>query len=318
MVNTRTKGIIECLSAGFTLVYRRPYLIALPIIMNLIIGIGPKLVATPLVKSLFDHTTDSLIHGGTPEEIIQVSAFSNSTVAFINNVNLFTILTWHLPSVSPTGVLQSPLFLLEISSWAMFGGAIVALTLSAALLGTFYLRPMGILVRYDRITRPLVFSTIKDYWIRFSFYLALVIGLMVGAGMASLVLVSLGTVIGQVALTFIVLPSFSIFLLLAFCLFLGEEALFAGELPPLKALKESYLVVSRNFWSVLGLFLLAILLAQGLSVVWNFLAKTTPGFLISTVGNAFVGTGIAAAIMIYYWERRTMESPSSFPVSQQT
>ena len=304
MGTVRAKSVIESLNSGFALVFRRPYLMVLPILLDLLLWRGPKLVATPLARSLFDRVANSLAGNLSPEELIDLSTFGNTAMDFIHGINLLAILAWHLPSVSALEVTHGSLVRMDLPSWHLLWVVLLAVGLLAALLGALYLRPLAVLVRHNRITASLVLRNVEVFWGRFILYLILVLLLLAGIVLVSIGLAALAVAAGPGVLSPVVGVSVGGLLLLSLYLFLGEEAVFAGEAGPVQALKESFSIVRRNFWSVVWLFLLANLITQGLGAIWFILAKTVPGFLVGMVGNSFVGTGIAAAIMIYYWERR--------------
>jgi hypothetical protein len=93
-------------------------------------------------------------------------------------------------------------------------------------------------------------------------------------------------------------------LLVVIYLFLADEAVIVGGAGPLTAIKASFRIVSRQFWSVLGLFLIVSIISLGLDLVWSRVASTAVGIWGAIIGSAFIATGLAASVMIYYWGRR--------------
>jgi hypothetical protein len=70
-------------------------------------------------------------------------------------------------------------------------------------------------------------------------------------------------------------------------------------------------VVRRHLWPSVALIGLTWLILVGMSRVWEVLASTLQapyGVILSSVGNAYIATGLIAASMIFYTERAELAS----------
>jgi hypothetical protein len=70
-----------------------------------------------------------------------------------------------------------------------------------------------------------------------------------------------------------------------------------------KAIWNSFNVVIRNFWPTLWLFILINLIGGGLTILWQQLSKGSWLTLIGIVGNAYIGTSLVTASLIFYQDR---------------
>jgi hypothetical protein len=86
-------------------------------------------------------------------------------------------------------------------------------------------------------------------------------------------------------------------------LFFALDAIILADAAPLRAAALSIALFRRHFWSSLALIGLILLISTGISIVWRALARQPVGLSASIVGNAYVGTGLAAASMVFFRER---------------
>jgi hypothetical protein len=71
------------------------------------------------------------------------------------------------------------------------------------------------------------------------------------------------------------------------------------------AVWNSISVVLRNFWSTLWLFVLINLIGGGLTLLWQQLSQGAWWTWIAIVGNAYIGTSLVTASLLFYQDRYT-------------
>ena len=80
-------------------------------------------------------------------------------------------------------------------------------------------------------------------------------------------------------------------------------AIVEGAQGAIRAPLASLRLVRRHFWSAVGFILLCVLLNTGFQVVWSLMAGNAAGRLLGIAGNAALGTGLAAAMILFFRER---------------
>jgi hypothetical protein len=87
-------------------------------------------------------------------------------------------------------------------------------------------------------------------------------------------------------------------------LYFVPAGLILGDLRLPRAIAQSFRLVRDNFWSTLGLILLSELISLGFTVILARLVAYQPlGTLAAIVANAFIGSGLAMAFLIFYRSR---------------
>ncbi len=147
-----------------------------------------------------------------------------------------------------------------------------------------------------------------------------------GRVLALNLLVLLIVVVGSVPLTVVVivanlinaaLGSFVLVLASVVLLMVWVHGLFTlpalvlDRVNPLRAYWRSLRFVRRHFWPALGLMGLAFVLNLGLGEVWRWLAETGLGTPVGVMGNAFVGTALTLAALVFYRDRGTPDKGRS-------
>ncbi|MCB0237472.1 MAG: hypothetical protein KDH08_02295, partial [Anaerolineae bacterium] len=70
------------------------------------------------------------------------------------------------------------------------------------------------------------------------------------------------------------------------------------------SLRRSFRVVTRNFWSSLGLVILTAVILTGFGLIWQRVAVLSPvGIAVAIGGNAVLLTGLTAARLAFYRDR---------------
>ncbi|MBI2912035.1 MAG: hypothetical protein HYY05_07815 [Chloroflexi bacterium] len=109
-------GIIDTLSAGFGLVARRPWLLVVPVGVDLLLWIGPHLSVEPLVNRLLGQY-EALVaearvdEAGSTSQLLQGWQAGREVIAGTGRVNVLTLLTSPIPQgvTTPTErILGSP------------------------------------------------------------------------------------------------------------------------------------------------------------------------------------------------------------------
>jgi hypothetical protein len=135
--------------------------------------------------------------------------------------------------------------------------------------------------------------------------------LIVGLGISVSLVISVATVpialISQAAAqglsVLLWLVSLSLGLWLALNTFFTVQALVLQDVGLTQALWRSFNVVRRSFWATIGLILLSLLIQLGFGQIWQWLHTGPWETLLSIVGNAYIGSGVTAAIMVFYMDR---------------
>ncbi|MEW5719214.1 MAG: hypothetical protein AB1817_11335, partial [Chloroflexota bacterium] len=58
-----------------------------------------------------------------------------------------------------------------------------------------------------------------------------------------------------------------------------------------------------DFWSAIGLVFIVYLVRSGFTFVWQFFDDNAWGVVFDVIANAFLSSGLLAAVMIFYNDR---------------
>jgi hypothetical protein len=325
-------SIIHSLSSGFDAITKRIWLIFIPALLDLYLWMGPRLSIYPLVKRALSLV--ALPSNVSPEELLALAetkglleqasqsfnAFSFLVIRKLSmpslispnpwlgslgiTLNISSLVTFQAPEA---GFLSRPLPVIEVRSEFVLMGLYILLSLAGMLIGCSYLGLIAQEVRDNQMNVARVLQRVWIWWARVALIaLLLFVGLLM-LSVPLLVLVALVSVLSrnlaQLIGNFFIISSLWVGIWLYIYLFFFVNALILNDTGILRALWDSFNVVRRNFWSTVGLMLLMGLIGAGFSIIWRILSTNSWGTLLAIVGNAYIGSGLAAASLTFYRDK---------------
>ncbi|MEA3337553.1 MAG: hypothetical protein U9R25_16780 [Chloroflexota bacterium] len=320
-------GLIDTITSGFRLVQRRPWLMILPIVIDLWFWLGPHLSVTGLINS----TISLLSPAALPPEMAGMMVPYHEMLAEVGQrFDLWWLLdnelTWFnllLPGLVDPARLGSRAGS-DLSSANVLLLAPLLLILGVGLGSAFLTTIVSQLEAISRESRESdeadtgdeVPATTLAFWLKRglrTWGLLVVYGLiLLLLAVAFLVFLSLGLTvvllimpgISAAVSALLVLLVGSAFFWVYLMLYFVAAALVTDGVGLPQALWQSIIVVSKDLWSTLGLVVLVSVILLGFGFIWQRLAVFSPiGVLIGIAGNALLLTGLTAARLIFYQDR---------------
>ncbi len=307
-------GVLEALTAGFDQVRRRPWLMVIPLLLDLFLWIGPRLEAKSLYAQ-FEPNLKSLSAELDADGQLAVQDMSDLLQEFLTRYNLFSWLSVGVvgvPAVNTAVDATAPLVTggapvqLPIVDVGTYLGAALGLSAVGLILGGLFWAMLTLPVRAERFD--------LGAWLRS--------GVSVGAQLVvlSVFLVIIGVMMmfpASILMALISTISLGLASLLPALLLTGVawvvfylaftvHGLALYQLPLARALRISALIARIFFVSTLGLATLSIVIYVGLGLIWEQIAPDSWLRLIAMAGNAFIAAGLASASLIYYQNRSTV------------
>ncbi len=309
-------GIIDVLTAGFEIVRKRPWTVLIPILLDTLVWFLPRLSLGALMRPVIDQQFSTT--GLSPDLVDNVKQMHDTAVQVANSLNLLSVIMGMLDGVAR---LPSLLMYADSGIHSPFTSLAYTMQLNSEGLATFLFVPLFLLglfvaALYIELiaqgVRPLQneppFAWIGRtglLWLRLVAY-SFVLGLVLFVSSLVLSLVQILTPLGADLGSFIAALITVGWLWLTIYFFFVIPAMSIGNLGLFEALRRSILIFRIHFWASLGLVALTLFLNLGLRLfIWNGLA--TPdfdlGIFLAIAGNAIVGTGLLAGLLVFYQDR---------------
>jgi len=305
-------GIIEALSAGLDAVLRHPWLLLIPLLLDLFLWVGPRLQAPGLYRSFEPALRQLTTQMTTSEARYAAQELGKAIEQFFTQFNLCAWASVALVGVPViNGSIDATLKLVTGSQpilWQVngFSGYLLVFalfTMIGLLLAALYWTLLGEFVRGEPLQRT--------RWLKQSIWVWQKL-LILAMSILSLFFMS----ILPVSMMMFVLSAFSAGLaslvpllaviaaawLILMCLF-TPHGLVLHHLALSRAIQISILIVRSNFVTVLGLAVITSAISIGMGLIWEWLAADSWLRLIAIAGNALIGTALIVATLLFYRNR---------------
>lgn len=312
--------VIESLATGFETVAERLPLVLLPLLLDLLLWVGPRLTARPAFESFYRDVWLPVIEqqpaelqeqvGSTTEQLVQLSRELGPQYLPVVNWPLGDVLLLGVPSLiarQPVAPLpfdfEPPV--IEMRSLVGLLGVSMLLPMGWSVMGVLYRGMVAQQVRDNRLRLGDLMRRLPVYWLNlmgFMLVLALLaLVVMVPFLMIGLVLLAFSGPVGGLAVT---AGMFVVMWLAIFGSFTTHSVLLNGRWV-LGAMWDSVRVVQWNLSSVTLLWMLVMGLNLGLTYLFAWAGLTTDmWFVILAMGvHAFVNTALVAATYVYFKDR---------------
>jgi hypothetical protein len=336
-------GIIDALGRGFQKVNRHWWLLLVPVLLDLFLWIGPQASIQQLVDRALSSLEVDLpevqaVDGIEAQGWDSVRALAEDVVPGYNSFSSLRVGALGVPSLAAWGgarlgapssyeimwvafalMVNMPQLMVSVGDasfvaplvWQMPNEAVwlltsLGLTLVGILIGSFYMAALSRTLDEgeDRPSEGLWARALR-FAGRYGVFWLLRLGLLLAVGLPVLLLTmalaalspGLASLFTTVVLGLATWASFyGIFFV---------PALAVNEVSIWRAIWNSFNVVLRNFWPTLGLFLLINLIGGGLTILWQQFSHGSWLTLIGIIGNAYVGTALVVASLLFYRDRYT-------------
>ncbi len=304
-------GVIDCLSAGFRYLGWRLELILLPVLLDLLLWLGPRFSVQPLFASLATaYGQLAQTEGVTPDLALMVEQLAGSIREAGQGSNLLNGLVssslLHVPSLPLAGgVSMDRVF--EIGTmgealvwWLLFG-------LLGLLIGVVYLTllarrlPIGGMAGAKP---PQVAVAVLRHWLQVTGFVLLVAVVLLLIYLPISLLVGLVVMLSPAFGSALAAMAGAITLLVFFYLYFVAAALVMDNTPLPAAVLRSLRLVRDNFWPTLGFILLSNVISLGIALLLVQLANLAPWAGLAAIAlNAYIGTGLSMAFLVFYRSR---------------
>lgn len=311
VASPKLPGAIDTLGSAYRLVNRYPYLLALPLLLDLFYWLGPRLSVAPVagraVRAIEEVASSPSLGAAGSQSAQSLEMLRVSVEEIGQHLNLFSLVSSVLaiPSLLASQDLTVPAWLgnqqLDVSTPAGLVGLTLALFVLGTLAGALYLGLAALAVRQEQATPLQLVRRIAQAAGRvWSLVLLAVVAALLLLFPAAIVMTILSMIVSPALAGLIVLGvAFVAYLYLYFTL----SALFVSDVGPLRAVRNSITVVRRFTSPALGLFLTIYIISMGIPYVWSALGSSDGATLVGIVGNAYVSTGLTVATMVFYRDR---------------
>lgn len=295
----RTLRPIEALAESGSLLNRRIWLVLLPIGLDVLIWLAPRVILGADLLPLPEGTPSSL------EASEGAVTTDGNLFSFIRESNLLSLIlgVW-LPSlgISAADAEASASVVLESFQQLLF--AFVLLLPISFVLGSTYLALIAAEVQERKVTWEVLVPRV----LRLAMRLAGLVGILLVVTVVPFTVATLILAVIPFIGSLLFLLSIAVLLWIAFYVFfiVNSAALVRQSLP--KVIRLSLDLIHSNAWSFVGFFLLYWLIVFGTSIVWSVIIDLAilnigVGRIVATVGNAYVGTWVTIAMFMYVWNR---------------
>lgn len=319
-------GTLATIADGLSLVLARPWLIILPILLDLLLWLGVQISIAPFTTPFARLMRED---GGTNGEEASRQLLSLGEKVHLNDAlalfvpSIFSglprdnTLNWTLSTLFPpltAGIDREQMY----HTWGagLFSTWIPPHWVAVLTIGLGFLLIASLLVIGFRlpIARSVrLASDIEERssglaeaplaWVRLLGLLGLGL-LVVLVILVPLVILALLTLLFGAA--FILLVAFGLFgvgTMLAIYLYFALDIALLDRVGPIEAVKSSYRMVRGRFGECARFAIACALIQTGLLHVWRPLVESPPGIAIALIVNAFIGAGIVAATMLFVARR---------------
>lgn len=312
VVEPKPLGVIDSVSAGIGLVWRRPWTLLIPIILDAMIWLLPRLSLTEFFRPYLNEILSAMPLSTDPQAAEETRAAFQGALESFNLVGFVaaalnavtripTLLAIDAPDIaSPLTTLsysiQSPtLILFLFIPLFLLGLVFVALYFELIAQGA---RPL------ETPERGVMMMRVARLWLRLIALSLFLLGLLFAA---VFILVALQLLFnsGEVAAFATLLLTVMFFWVFIYFFFVPSAAA-VSDISIRSAIRRSSVLFRLFFWTTFALVALSVFLERGLAILWDGLTVNPVGVVVGIVANAFIGTALIAASMIYYQDRMNL------------
>lgn len=296
-------GLIATLTAGFELTTSHPWLVALPIIVDLFFWLGPRLSVERMMLRY------ERILAAEPG----LSGMADQVAELASGYNLFTALSVPLAGVptlmggaSPETTPLAPA-ILRVEGWLGFGGLFIVLTLAGVFLAASYLSLIALALRKPDEAAIYAFKRVVNFakstalaWIRLLALgvfliitiLVILLPLLPVAYLAALLSQGLAIVVLMLGIVFVVTY-----------LSMSVPGIVLDGRPVGESVVHSVRFVRRFMSPTMNILFVIIIVGWGTNLLWRLADTGNWLTIVSIAGHGFVSTALVSAIFIYYQDR---------------
>ena len=304
-------GVIDSLSAGYRFLVRRLDLLLIPVLLDLFFWLGPKLSIETLMLNFSNWYVSISKQAEMPPDFAPMVETAAEQMALLGKgTNLIFALAsqrlFHVPSILPATDLAGAGKVVQVlSAWGVIG-LLLVLSVVGLWLGVLYLSLLARALPIGGAGRPVAMGEFLAntfrHWGRVLIFvtvglLAMIVLLIPLSLVASILMFILpGAVLGLTAI------GGGLDLLIFIYLYFMVAAIIMDDLAIRAAIRQSLRLVQSSFFRVLGFVAISFMIDVGFSILLGNLTVFQPpvGIILAILLNAFIGTGLAMALLIFY------------------
>lgn len=304
----RAPGIIETIQTGYDTLNARPYLIAVPLALDLVLWLGPRFTSPALFAWLAHwpaRSTDgadlaaALYTRGETAEMTSGIAQAWNGYGVSNLIG--TLGRGHVANLMdrPTAA---------IGPWYVALLFLLALVVIGLWLKSLFVAPIAQMLRHEPFALRAALAL--------SWHAAGCVALLFLLVIGMLVLALVPVAVVAVALVLAGIDGFGFVILAALlpvfaALFYGAfamDAIYLERVGPMRAFYLSFRVVRRNVWPTAGFVAMTLVISRGVPLALTRVVQQPVGVVLAMIAHAYVAAGLAAGSLIFYRERRARVS----------
>ena len=245
-------GVIDTLSAGFHLVNKRPWLLIVPVLLDLLLWWGPRLSITPLIADFLRATASPAELG--PEYAQAIDQARQALTVMGGQVNLMGLLAAgflglpSLLSITPLGTefLPAVPMTFELSSLAAAIPVTLLLLLLSVWIAALYLGSLAQTIRVGRVALPALVRQVWGLGWRLTMWLGLILGIAVFAGFPAMLALGVAALFSANLASFVTGLVWLAVMWVAVYLFFVVQSLSLGQAGVFRSMWNSVNVVRGN------------------------------------------------------------------------
>ncbi|MCX6044878.1 MAG: hypothetical protein NT075_07175 [Chloroflexi bacterium] len=300
-------GVIDSLSAGYRYLGWRLYLLVIPVLLDLLLWFTPRLSVAPLFEQAARLYADPVLTKGMPSDVIDL--IQQGLMRTGQGSNLLEVLVssslLHMPSLL---VMLGPLsgaVIRNVAEPMTAIGLSLLFGLLGLLIGVIFIDLLAQRLPIGAAPKPVAIGdfiwAVLRHWFKLVLFVLLsvlcVIGLSIPISISATLLMLVSPALG----VFMLVSVTGLLFVLYFYMYFVPAGLIMDNLGLRAAIVQSFRLVRANFWSTIGFFLVTYLINIGFVLIFDRLAIYQPfGTLAAILANAYIGTGMALALLIFY------------------